>query len=31
MKLETEYLEKSEIFEYTIKSYLKNVTLCGML
>jgi hypothetical protein len=31
MKLETEYLEKSEIFEYGIKSSLKNVTFCGML
>jgi len=29
MKLETEYLGMSKFFEYAIKSYLKNVTLCG--
>jgi len=30
MKLETEYLGMSKLFEYAIKSYLKNLTLCGM-
>jgi len=30
MKLETEYLGMSKLFEYAIKSYLKNLTLCGI-
>jgi hypothetical protein len=30
MKLETEYLGMPNLFEYAIKSYLKNLTLCGM-
>jgi hypothetical protein len=30
MKLEIEYLGMSKLFEYAIKSYLKNITFCGM-
>jgi len=30
LKLETEYLEMSNLFKYAIKSYLRNLTLCGM-
>jgi len=30
IKIETEYLGMSKLFEYPIKSYLKNLTLCGM-
>jgi hypothetical protein len=30
MKLETEYLGMCNLFEYAIKSYLRNLTLCGM-
>jgi hypothetical protein len=30
LKLETEYLGMSNLFEYAIKSYLRNLTLCGM-
>ena len=30
MKLETEYLGMSKPFKYAIKSYLKNLTWCGM-
>ena len=30
MKLETEYLGMSKLFKYAIKSYFKNITLCGM-
>jgi hypothetical protein len=30
MKLETKYLRMPKLFEYPIKSYLKNVTWCEM-
>jgi len=30
MKLETEYLGMSKLFKHAIKSYLKNLTWCGM-
>jgi hypothetical protein len=30
MKLETEYLEMPKLLKYAIKSYLKNLTWCGM-
>jgi len=30
MKLGTEYLGMSKLFEYAIKSCLKDLTLCGM-
>jgi len=30
MELETEYLGMSKVFKYAMKSYFKNVTLCGM-
>ena len=30
MKLETEYSGMSKLFKYVIKSYLKNLTWCGM-
>jgi len=30
MKLQTEYLGMSKLFKYGIKSYLKNITWCGM-
>jgi hypothetical protein len=30
MKLETEYLGMSNLFEYARKSYLRNLTLCGI-
>jgi len=30
MKLETEYLRMTKLFKYAIKSYLKNLTWCGM-
>jgi len=30
MKRETEYLGMSKLFEYAIKSYLKNLILCGI-
>jgi len=30
MKLETEFLGMCKLFEYGIKSYLKNLTWCGI-
>jgi len=30
MKLETEYSVMSKLLKYVIKSYIKNLTWCGM-
>jgi hypothetical protein len=30
MKLETEYLGMPKLFKYATKSYLRNLTCCGM-